>query len=42
MSINFSYDPLDEGFEDAIACWKYKKNLKGNNKYEKSDLEILK
>lgn len=28
--------------EDAIRCWKYKKSLKGHNRYEKSDLEILK
>ena len=27
---------------DAIKCWKYKKSLKGHNKYEKSDLETLK
>ena len=31
----------DKTLEDAIACWKYKKSLKGPNKYEKSDLEIL-
>ena len=26
---------------DAIKCWKYKKSLKGHNKYEDSDLKIL-
>ena len=30
--------PLD----DAIKCWKYKKSLKGHNRYETSDLEALK
>ncbi len=28
--------------DDAIKCWKYKKSLKGHNRYEESDLEILK
>ena len=28
--------------EDAIKCWKYKKSLKGHNKYEDSDLIALK
>ena len=27
--------------EDAIKCWKYKKSLKGHNKYEREDLKIL-
>ena len=27
--------------EDAIKCWKYKKSLKGHNKYENSDLKAL-
>ena len=27
---------------DAIRCWKYKKGLKGHNRYERSDLEALK
>ncbi|MBQ6099554.1 MAG: hypothetical protein IJL02_12390 [Methanobrevibacter sp.] len=31
----------DKSLDDAIACWKYKKSLKGHNKYEKKDLEIL-
>ena len=32
----------DKSLDDAIKCWKYKKSLKGHNKYEDSDLEILK
>ena len=31
----------DKSLEDAISCWKYKKSLKGHNKYEDKDLEIL-
>ncbi|WP_298524915.1 DUF6434 domain-containing protein [uncultured Methanobrevibacter sp.] len=31
----------DKSLDDAIACWKYKKSLKGHNKYENKDLEIL-
>ncbi|WP_411167823.1 DUF6434 domain-containing protein [Clostridium sp. MB05] len=27
--------------EDAIKCWKYKKGLKGHNRYEKTDLSVL-
>nr|WP_295160992.1 DUF6434 domain-containing protein [uncultured Methanobrevibacter sp.] len=27
--------------DDAIKCWKYKKSIKGHNKYEESDLEAL-
>ena len=27
--------------EDAIKCWKYKKQLRGHNRYEKSDLMAL-
>ncbi len=32
----------DKSLDDAIKCWKYKKSLKGHNRYEESDLEILK
>ena len=32
----------DRSLDDAIKCWKYKKSLKGHNRYEESDLEILK
>ena len=28
--------------DDAIRCWKYKKSLPGHNRYEDSDLEVLK
>lgn len=38
---DFFEDNEDKSLDDAIKCWKYKKSLKGNNKYEKSDLEIL-
>ena len=38
---DFFKDNEKLGLEDAIKCWKYKKGLKGHNKYEKSDLEIL-
>lgn len=31
----------DKSLDDAIKCWKYKKSLKGHNKYENSDLEVL-
>lgn len=31
----------DKSLDDAIACWKYKKSIKGHNKYEDKDLEIL-
>lgn len=31
----------DKSLEDAIKCWKYKKSLKGHNRYEDSDLEAL-
>ena len=31
----------DKTLEDAIKCWKYKKSLKGHNRYEERDLIIL-
>lgn len=31
----------DKSLDDAIKCWKYKKSIKGHNRYEKSDLEAL-
>ncbi len=31
----------DKSLDDAIKCWKYKKGLKGHNRYEDSDLEVL-
>ena len=38
---DFFEDNNDKSLDDAIQCWKYKKSLKGHNKYEKSDLEVL-
>ena len=31
----------DKSLDDAIKCWKYKKSLRGHNRYENSDLEAL-
>lgn len=39
---DFFNDNKDKSLDDAILCWKYKKSLKGHNKYEKEDLLILK
>ncbi len=39
---DFFEDNGDKTLKEAIECWKYKKSMKGHNKYEKSDLEILK
>ena len=38
---DFFDDNKDKSLEQAIKCWKYKKNLKGHNKYERDDLKIL-
>lgn len=38
---DFFADNKDKNLEQAIKCWKYKKNLKGHNKYEREDLKIL-
>ena len=38
---DFFNDNKDKTLDDAIKCWKYKKSLKGSNKYEKEDLKIL-
>ena len=38
---DFFKDNKDKKLQDAIKCWKYKKSIKGHNKYEKSDLKIL-
>lgn len=38
---DFFEDNKDKGLEQAIICWKYKKSLKGHNRYEKSDLSAL-
>ena len=39
---DFFNDNKDKNLEQAIKCWKYKKSLKGHNKYEKTDLTVLK
>lgn len=38
---DFFNDNKDKSLDQAIKCWKYKKNLKGSNKYEKEDLKKL-
>lgn len=38
---DFFDDNKDKSLAQAIKCWKYKKNLKGHNKYEREDLKIL-
>ena len=38
---DFFDDNDDKTLNDAIKCWKYKKSIKGHNKYEKSDFDIL-
>ncbi len=38
---DFFNDNNDKGLEQAIKCWKYKKSLKGHNKYERDDLKVL-
>ena len=38
---DFFADNKGKSLEDAIKCWKYKKQLQGNNRYEKSDLVAL-
>ena len=38
---DFFEDNKDKSLDQAIKCWKYKKGLKGHNKYEKSDLVVL-
>ena len=38
---DFFEDNEGKTLDDAIKCWKYKKSLKGHNRYEKSDLNIL-
>lgn len=35
---DFFADNQGKTLQDAIKCWKYKKSLKGHNRYEKSDL----
>jgi hypothetical protein len=38
---DFFKDNDDKTLKDAIKCWNYKKSLKGHNRYEKSDLNVL-
>ena len=38
---DFFADNKDKSLDQAIKCWKYKKSLKGHNKYEKDDLKVL-
>lgn len=38
---DFFNDNKDKSLLQAIKCWKYKKNLRGHNRYEKEDLIIL-
>ena len=39
---DFFNDNKNMKLEDAIKCWKYKKSLRGSNKYSRDDLKILK
>lgn len=38
---DFFEDNKGASLEDAIKCWKYKKSIKGHNKYERTDLKAL-
>lgn len=38
---DFFSDNPGKSLEEAIKCWKYKKNLQGHNRYERSDLTAL-
>ena len=38
---DFFEDNKGKNLEQAIICWKYKKGLKGHNRYERSDLIAL-
>ncbi len=39
---DFFADNKGKSLEEAIKCWKYKKQLQGHNRYEKTDLKALK
>lgn len=39
MIYNFN-DNRNKSLDQAIKCWKYKKSLKGHNKYGKDDLKV--
>ena len=38
---DFFADNENKTLEHAIKCWKYKKSMKGHNRYEESDLIVL-
>jgi hypothetical protein len=38
---DFFADNKDKSLTQAIACWKHKKSLPGNNPYEKNDTKIV-
>lgn len=38
---DFFADNQGKSLKEAIKCWKYKKQLKGHNRYERSDLSVL-
>lgn len=38
---DFFNDNKNKSLEQAIKCWKYKKSIKGHNKYERDDLKAL-
>ena len=38
---DFFQDNQGRNLDDAIKCWKYKKDLQGHNRYERSDLVAL-
>lgn len=38
---DFFEDNENKSLEDAIKCWNHKKSIKGTNRYEKSDLDML-
>lgn len=38
---DFFADNRGKTLEDAIRCWKYKKQLQGHNRYERSDLVAI-
>lgn len=38
---DFFEDNQGKSLDEAIICWKYKKGLKGHNRYEQSDLVAL-
>ena len=38
---DFFEDNKGASLKDAIKCWKYKKGIKGHNRYERTDLKAL-